>query len=95
MTVLTADPQSIVFEELDSDMTPPCELITFGTSCGPAPAKWVMHMACPECGITGIRLACDACKELRMSMGPHVSVECPNGHKIHPPRKAYQRIEAL
>ena len=64
------------------------------TTCQDDPAQWALHLnPCCPAG-SGIRLACNICKELRMTSG--VAVRCEHCNFVFfPASKAYRYIEPL
>lgn len=62
--------------------------------CSKEPAKWVLVLVrCATCHMGGARLACDTCKDIRLSSEGGVVCDC--GEVTVPARAAYSRIEAL
>lgn len=67
--------------------------------CKGSAAKWVMFKCCPSCSDRKALLACDTCKDARMTS--EAGVICQNfqgdgcGELIAPARHAYERVEAL
>ena len=62
-------------------------------ACGGGSPSWVLFFSCCEGG-SGVRLACDICKDERLM--DRVSIECPAcGHIFEHAPEAYSRIEPL
>lgn len=62
--------------------------------CGPAQARWVMHVRCPACGCSVRRLACGPCKVTLETS--EAGVTCPACDDfIAPARHAFVLIEWL
>lgn len=62
--------------------------------CGPAQARWVMHVRCNHCGVQVARLACGPCKNILVSTED--ALTCPTCDEVHAPaRRAFARIEWL
>lgn len=75
------------------DIAPPCDLGSMDEPCS-NPAKWIMRPV-PCCvGALVPRLACDSCKEARMTSEEGVlCVDCEQ--YTAPARHAYASIEAI
>lgn len=59
------------------------------------PARWIARAHCEECGLTGTRLICEACKA-NIIAAEFSGVSCPKcDHVMVPARKAYSSFEPL
>lgn len=88
-------PDTNLAEDIIGDLETPCDFSQFeGDGCPDLPAQWVMHRVPCCAGVPLVALACDPCKEARMSSED--SVECDYcGHVTVPARRAYRYIEPL
>jgi hypothetical protein len=87
---------SVVFEELDADITPPCDFTGRSAICKGDPASWILWSRCPNCLCTGVRLACETCRTVRLGPSEDISLLCTRcEHVITPARHAYYRCEKL
>jgi len=94
--VTATNTEDITILEMVDDHEIACELGTNMTDECPNTAKWVMFRKSGMCGCVGLppALACDSCKDSRMSSeGAVVCVFCRG--VIAPARHGYARIEPL
>lgn len=81
-----------VLEEIGEET--PCDYYDEHESYGGGPARWVLWEKCPDCGDSGIALACNTCKEGRMNS--EAGVVCDKCETvIVPARHAYYRVEPI
>lgn len=88
------DTEDITILEMVGDIEIPCDHIGDGF-CPGAPAKWAMLWKCPSCSHGGLSLACDDCKDMRLSSSDGVEDISGCGDVIAPARHMYVRVEAL
>lgn len=89
------DLETVDLTEIVGDFEVSCEYAGDDpTECKDDPARWALHLnpCCPAGA--GVRLACDVCKELRVTSGGAVRCEHCN-FIFFPARKAYHYIEPL
>lgn len=81
---------------LDQEWDLPCDYNDgdHGWMCSGAPAEWVAHARCPECGGVAQRLLCTPCKDLVTST--EHGCRCPHcDARIVPFRRVFTLIEPL
>lgn len=93
-----ARPEDLIVTEIVGDLEIPCDF-SDDPICGDSPAHWVLFKHCPGCHDRKALLACDNCKDARMSSECGVICQSRDGggcgELIAPARKAYERVEAL
>lgn len=91
MTSMQTD--DLIVTELLESLETPCDFSDHW-SCSKGRAEWVLHRVRCECGVGGAVLACDGCKNDRLSS--ESAVECGKcGEVTAPARAAYSYIEYL